>query len=289
MTKSGKPVKLITVSPYNSKYVQKSNDIVDSMKIYTEELAGVFRYIENNKNIKLEDKECDWEIIFERIKKFKKINHDTKILEIGTGTGWLPILCKKKGIYCKGLEISPQLIEYAQHFGRKYGIEPDIELGSIEEADIGISEYDIIIATSTFEHVQYWQKGLWKVFDALKPGGLFYFYSTNKFSLISGEYNFPLYGWLPNNCRYHLRVSHQGKNIMKFGIDFNQFTYFQLRRFFKNLGFSIVLDVVEISNLYNLNNPKHWKRIILQITYRFKVLKHLVLFFAPGTQFICIK
>ncbi len=246
-------------------------------------------YIENNRHIKLEDKEHDWEIIFERIKKFKTINHDTKILEIGTGTGWLPILCKKKGISCKGIEISAQLVEYAKYFGQKYGIEPDIELGNIEGTDIGISKYDIIIATSTFEHVQYWQKVLKKVFDALKSGGLFYFYSTNKFSLISGEYNFPLYGWLPNNFRYHLRIYRQGKDIMKFGIDFNQFTYSQLRYFFKKLGFSTVLDIVDAFDPHNLNNPKNWKNFLLNILHRFKVLKHLVLFFAPGTHFICIK
>jgi 2-polyprenyl-3-methyl-5-hydroxy-6-metoxy-1,4-benzoquinol methylase len=258
------------------------------MKIYIDKLNDISRYIENNKHLKLEDKEHDWEFIFDRIKKFKTINQKTKILEVGTGIGWLPILCKKKGISCRGIEISPQLIEYAQNLGKKYGIEPDIELGNIEEMDIGKSEYDIVIATSTFEHVQHWQKGLKKVFDGLKSGGLFYFYSTNKFSLISGEYHFPLYGWLPNKCRYYLRIAAQGKDIMKLGIDFNQFTYPQLGRFFKNLGFSTVLDMVEVGS-HNLTYSKKWKKTIVKILYRCKILKYLTLPFVPGTLFICIK
>ncbi len=36
---------------------------------------------------------------------------------------------------------------------------PDICLGNIEEKDIGLSRYDIIIALSTFEHEEHWQKG----------------------------------------------------------------------------------------------------------------------------------
>lgn len=259
------------------------------MKIYHEELSDVVRYIENNKHIRLEDKESEFNLICNQINKLKGIDRETKILEIGTGTGWFPIMCEKKEISCKGLEISPQLVENARNLGRKYGIKPDIQLGNIEETDIGVSEYDVIIANSVFEHVEYWQKGIEKVFDALKSGGVFFFVSTNKFSLISGEYNIPLYGWLPNSWRYRIRLLGQGEEIMKLGIDFNQFTYFQLRGFFEKLGFSIVLDRVEILDPENLNNPKFWKKILLKTLKRVKALKHIALFFQRNTMFICIK
>src|SRR5262249_43127748 len=142
-------------------------------------------------------------------------------------------------------------------------------------------------ASSTFEHVENWQKGLKRIFDALKPGGLFFFYSTNKFSFVQGEYNFPLYGWLPNGWRYRLRVARQGNGIMKNGIDFNQFTYFQLRKVFKKLGFSEVMDRVEILDPDNLNNPKFHKKLIIKILKRVKPLKELALFFSSGTLFVC--
>jgi len=259
------------------------------MKIHKEELSDVTRYIQNHRHISLDEQEKTFEIKMRYIKRFKTIDQKMKLLEIGTGTGWFPILCEKKGISCMGLEISPQLIAYARNFGRRYGIEPDIRLGNIEETDIGRSEYDVIIASSVFEHVEYWQKGIRKVFTALKPGGLFYFSSTNKFSFRSSEYNFPLYGWLPDSWRYRLRISRQGEDIMKLGIDFNQFTYFQLRRFFKELGFSIALDQVDMLDPDNLANPRIWKKIVLRILKRIKPTKHLALLFRPGTSFICIK
>jgi len=221
--------------------------------------------------------------------KFKTINEDTKILEVGTGSGWFPILCKKNDIFCQGLEISPKLVEYAQNLGRIHGVEPNIKLGNIEETDIGTATYDIIIALSIFEHVEYWQMGVKKIFKALRPEGLFYFYSTNKFSLWSGEYHFPFYGWLPNRWRYRLRISRQGKDIMKLGIDFHQFTHLQLRRFFKRIGFSELFDQFDVIDPDNLIHPRHWKKFILEMIKRFKPIKHILLFFSPGTLFICKK
>lgn len=259
------------------------------MKIYDEELSDVTRYLRNQKDISLDDKQEDFHGLMQAITRFKTLDKNAKFLEIGTGLGWFPILCQKNGISCKGLEISRQLVEYAKNFGGKYGIEPDIELGNIEESDIGRSEYDVIIANSIFEHVECWQKGLEKIFDALKPGGLLFFSSTNKFSFTSGEYNFPLYGWLPDKWRYRLRIARQGQDIIKLGIDFHQFTYFQLRRFFKNLGFSIILDRIDIPDPEALNEAKIWKKLVLRILKGVKPLKHVALFFASGTVFICIK
>jgi len=193
------------------------------MKIHYD-LRHVDEYVKQQSRIGLEDLEYQFENTIKRISKFKRIDSDTRILEVGTGSGWFPILCKKSGIFCEGLEICSQFVEYGKTFGKKYGIEPNIKLGNIEEADIGISKYDIVIALSTFEHVEHWQKGIQRIYDALKPSGLFYFYSTNKFSLRSGEYPFPFYGWLPNTWRYRIRIVRQGEDIMKLGVDFNQFS-----------------------------------------------------------------
>ena len=163
------------------------------MKSY-ENLPHIKEYIRQQSLIPLEEFELQFWKTVKRIGKFKTLNEKTKILEVGTGIGWFPILCKKNGIFCEGLEISPQLVEYGKTLGRKYAIEPNIEIGNIEESDIGTSKYDIVITLSAFEHVEHWQVGIRRIFNALKPGGLFYFYSTNRYSLFSVEFNFPLYG-----------------------------------------------------------------------------------------------
>jgi hypothetical protein len=113
-----------------------------------------------------------------------------------------------------------------------------------------------------------------------------YFDSTNKFSFTSGEYSFPLYGWLPDQWRFALRKWRQGPDVMKLGIDFNQFTHAQLRRCFEDLGFSRVLDLFQIYDPDELMNPKFWKRALLNMP---RPMQQLALLFAPATKFICIK
>jgi SAM-dependent methyltransferase len=249
----------------------------------------VTQFIQEEEQLILENNKPEVEGLLKVIRRFKEITNGTKILEIGVGSGCLQILCKQQGLSCRGLEIDPNLIEYAEKRGRIFGIPLDVTLGDIGNAEIGNSIYDVIIANSTFEHVKDWRPGLKAVFEALAPGGLFYFYSTNKFSFRSGEYDFPLYGWWPDSWRYRLRKARQGEEIMEWGIDFNQFTYFQLRRFFKGLGFSKIFDMIDIFDPHSLNHPTVQKKMVLKVLKTFKPLKHLFLFFSSGTSFICIK
>jgi len=258
------------------------------MKVH-HDLHVVEGYLSGQRKLTLQHFVPIFENTLKRIQKFKKIDPGTKILEVGTGSGWFPILCKNHGISCEGLEICPQLVDYAFKFGERNGIEPDIRLGNIEEEEIGQSKYDIIIALSTFEHVEHWQKGLRKIYEASKPGGLFYFYSTNRFSLRSGEFNMPFYGWLPDRWRYRIRVARSGEEIMKLGIDFNQFNHFWLKRFFAELGFERVLDQFAIIEPSDLVYPKWWKIIALKLASKVKTLRLLGLVFSGGTLFICIK
>ena len=257
------------------------------MHIHYEELADVTRYIENHSHVRLEDQKPTLENILENIKRFKKLDETSKILEIGVGSGWFQIYCKQQGLQIEGLEISPQLVEVAKEFGRRNGVDLDIDVGNIEETEIQPESYDVIVASSVFEHVEDWHSGVRKIFASLKPGGVFYFDSTNKFSFTSGEYNFPLYGWMPDKLRYSLRKARQGQDIMKLGIDFHQFTYPQLRRFFHRVGFSRVLDLIDFKDLSRVQNPR--KRMVFSSMKKSKALKHVALNFLPATIFICVK
>jgi len=92
---------------------------------------------------------------------------------------------------------------------------------------------------------------------------------------------------MPNNWRYALRKARQGADVMKLGIDFHQFTYPGLRRFFKHAGFSRVLDIVDFKDLSRIKDSK--KRIVFGSLKKAKPIKHLALTFLPATIFICIK
>lgn len=252
------------------------------MEIY-DNLKSVKAYINRKKDLSMESMKGLYFHIMKDIKKFKKIRADTKIFEIGTGHSIIQILCHTEGLDCKGMDISPQLIRDAKENGKKFGIELDIELGNIENIDLGLEKYDIIIANAVFEHVKSWQKGIKTVYKALKPKGLFYFTSTNKFTLKSSELNFPFYGWLPNKLRYMLKARVYGEDIFKWGLDYHQFIYFQLRRFFYSIGFSKVFDVLDIINLKDLDS------ILYPISRLGRFGKIFILLYYSYTYFICIK
>jgi len=235
------------------------------------------------------DRQADFDGVMKLITRFRPVPPGTRLLEIGTGTGWFQILCRQHGIEASGLDVDADLVRSAIEFGKRCGMDLDVQVASIEAADIGIARYDVIVANSTFEHVKNWQGGLAKVFAALKPGGVLFFCSPNKFSFRSTEFWIPLYGWLPDRCRYALRKRLQGEGIMEWGIDFNQFTYPQLRRFFKRLGFSKTFDLVDALDPDSLNNPTLTKKLFLKALSTFKILKHPVLMFSNNALFICTK
>jgi SAM-dependent methyltransferase len=257
------------------------------MKIYHEELSDVTRYIQNHKGNSLDHYEHQYQGYLRPIEQLTRIDSSTRILEVGTGPGWFPILCKMRGLQCKGLEISPQLIEYAKEWGRSLGVDPDIELGNLEDSSIGDSAYDIIITSNVFEHVEDWRKGVRRVYAALKPGGVMFFESTNKFSFTSGEYSFPLYGWLPDSMRYKMRIAAQGPDIMKLGIDFHQFRHSLLRREFQRIGFTKVLDRVEIAREDMVSSG--FRRAVVRASRQIRPLKALALTFSDATRFLCVK
>ena len=258
------------------------------MKIHHEELEDVRLYLENHKDIPLEEKETHFRNILNVVQRYKPVDANSRVIEIGTGTGWFPLLCQQNGIPCEGLEISPQFVEVAKAIGARYNLVPDIRVGNLEETDLGIEQYDVIIASNVFEHVEYWREGLATVYRAMKPGGLLFFESTNKFSFTSGEYpDFPLYGWLPDQWRYKLRIRVHGPDIMKLGIDFHQFRYSLLRREFEKLGFREILDRVQTANEDTVSTA--FRRIVVKASRALPPVKALSLTFADATRFVCLK
>jgi len=258
------------------------------MHIHYEDLNDVTRYVENHAHVTLEDQKPTLENILHNIKRFNSLKPGSKLLEIGVGSGWFQIYCKQQNLDIRGLEISPQLVQVAQGFAHKYNQQLDLSVGNIEATEFDPDTFDVVIAASVFEHVEDWKTAARKIYEALKPGGVFYFDSTNKFSFTSGEYDFPLYGWLPDTWRYRLRIARQGEDIMKLGIDFHQFTYPQLRRYFRKVGFSTVVDFVQFKDLARDNlNPL--KKGVFSLLKTIPPLKHVALTFAPATIFICVK
>ena len=256
------------------------------MQVVKEDIPDINRYINKYEFDDLQRKKKDFDPIVSWIKKYYDLTSESRILEIGCGTGWLQIIANKEGIICDGIEISQQLVKFAEDLASKNNAKVNIKLANIEETDLKSEHYDVVIANTTFEHVQKWRQGLKNIYKTLKKGGILYFYSTNKFAVKQSEADFPLYSYFPNKIRYKLRVMLQEPEIMKLGIDYNQFTYPLLRKEFNKIGFSEILDRVD---LLSLEGKTGTKKMIVTMLKKSKALKSLYLTFCSGTFFICRK
>jgi SAM-dependent methyltransferase len=257
------------------------------MEIYQESIPDIERYIRNH-NQGLEYYRPQFDGMRDNLERFYKIEAGkTKILEIGCGTGWVPIFFRREGFDCEGLEISWQLRDYADKQAREIGLDSSgIRVGNIETDEIGENRYDVIMANQVFEHVEHWRPALKKVYNALRPGGAFQFSSTNKFCLVSGEHWFPFYGWFPDKPRYALRRMFDGPEIMKLGIDFNQFRYPLLERVFKEIGYSKVYDRVDHKEPSEFTGMKS---LVLSAAKNVGIVRSIVRTFDQATVITCIK
>ncbi len=245
-------------------------------------------YIEARRHLRLDDFKREFNKVLEPIKKYKTVDSTTKIFEVGCGIGWFQLLCKQHGLSCVGIDKSPELIDYSRQFAKDCGLAVDTELGNIETDDIGDNEYDVVVACSVFEHVEHWREGIANVYRALKVGGIFYFVSTNRFSIMpTGEYGAVGYGLLSLGVRRYLRRRQQGRIIADASLDYNQFNYFKLAKYFKEVGFA---EVHDFSEFYEPSYfDKGWQKVGIKAMRKSYPIKILGLLVAPITSVICVK
>lgn len=248
-------------------------------------------YAEQRSSIELSDLEAEFDHYLRLIGKFHPITPRSRILEIGAGTGWFEVLCAQRGLQCEGIELSPLNVDAARALAERHGVEVDIRVADVESADLGRAAYDVVFATSVFEHVEHYGRAFAKVYEALRPGGVLYLYAPSKFAIRSGEFpGIPLYSWLPYRLRRRIRIARQGPGIVtSAGMDFNEFTYWHLRRHLASLGFARVVDRIDFLDRDDLASSAPGKGLALGLVKAVAPLRAAARLFAGGHTLICVK
>lgn len=256
-----------------------------------ERFAVTRDYIRLREAIPVEAHAHEFDTQMRRFAKLVPVGEQTRLFEIGPGSGWLLIHAAKLGLRCGGIELNPELADFAGRRARESGVEITIDVGDIQDRSLEPESCDIVVAHSVLEHVRDYRRMLENVYTALRPGGLLYFNSTNKFALRSGEYpQIRLYGWLPYSVRERIRIARQGAGIVtSAGMDFHQFTHPGLRRTLRDVGFRRLLDIYELLDVEDLNRPTRQRVLAMRAYKALPPLRHVIETFAPGTVFYCVK
>jgi ubiquinone/menaquinone biosynthesis C-methylase UbiE len=125
------------------------------------------------------------------------------VLVLGCGPRPLPIkVLIQKNYDAVGVEPIPSFMNSA----RKYLGSPDRILeGSAEEIPLPSNSQDLVICESVLEHVDSPTKSFDEVFRILRPGGVAYIVTTNRYRISlkgdNGEYNVRYFNWLPDTIK----------------------------------------------------------------------------------------
>jgi ubiquinone/menaquinone biosynthesis C-methylase UbiE len=107
-----------------------------------------------------------------------------KILDIGTGPGYLPLEIgqRSQGIEIKAIDISPAMVEIAEQNSQKMGLSERVEFlfGSAEKIPFEQGYFDLIVSTGSFHHWAQPKECLKEIHRVLKNGGEAWIYDLRR-------------------------------------------------------------------------------------------------------------
>lgn len=171
----------------NTSFVPINEDveaIYDLIYQYAEKVPGYNRYYRYHSAIKNEkdplgylasSEESYW-VVKDALSKIEKEKSEIKIIEIGSGLGYLTYALNKMGYNAQGIDISRNSVEKAtQQFGPYY------VCADIHEYSKNIQkQYDVAILNEIIEHVEKPVEFLKSVLLMLKSGGKIVISTPNK-------------------------------------------------------------------------------------------------------------
>ena len=95
-----------------------------------------------------------------------------RILDVGTGTGFFACLLAGEGHETTGIDLTPEMIEHAEHMAAVLGVDASFSIMDAEEPEFEAGSFDVLVTrnlTWTLPHIE---KAYREWFRILKPGGV---------------------------------------------------------------------------------------------------------------------
>ena len=95
-----------------------------------------------------------------------------KTLDFGCGNGWISIDLAKSGALVWGIDISEELIRYANNWAEKENLSDKIKFKKMTGEDLNFDDnfFDLVLGSAILHHTEI-KLSLMQIFRVLKPGG----------------------------------------------------------------------------------------------------------------------
>ncbi len=211
------------------------------------------------------------------------------VADISCGAGTQSILWAKEGHQVCGIDINEGLLSIAEQRAENDGCAINFKAGSAETIPLENASIHICLVPEFLEHVKNWQTCLDEFSRILKPGGILFISTTNRFCPIQNEFTLPLYSWYPSILKnYFVKLSTTSKpqivNYAKYPA-VNWFSYFQLEKELNHRHFKCYdrLDAMDLESFSKL------KQIAAQIFKINKISRFALQILTPSTILFSIK
>jgi ubiquinone/menaquinone biosynthesis C-methylase UbiE len=203
--------------------------------------------------------------VLRRIGRLKRPTPGASFLDIGCGGGTNASVLASRGFYTIGVDVVSEFITLAQasHPGVRFVV------SAAEDLPFNDETFDYVVLLSVLEHVRDWRKTLAEAVRVLKPGGVLYASTTNRFCPRQHEIRYIWgFGYLPAPFRraiYFLAMRYRPGLVHYTDLPaYHWFSYNQLARELRKL----------------CTEPYHWLSLLhedeIPARYRRPVLFRLV-------------
>jgi ubiquinone/menaquinone biosynthesis C-methylase UbiE len=166
------------------------------------------------------------------------------------------------------------VIGFAQAAQAFVGNRAAIIVGSAERMALPDESQDVVLCESILEHVESPRLALTEVYRLLKPGGLAWISTTNKWRFSwrgrNSEYNVPFFNWFPPVLQeaYVFHHLHNDPSLANYSLRpaVHWFTYAMLCRIGRDVGFSRFYSIID---LVSPEDPRVLRNLFRRTALRF--------------------
>lgn len=181
-----------------------------------------------------------------RVLDQKTVLSSAKVLDIGTGSGYMPHHFGKKAKEVTSVDlVDERRIKDGYKFKRVKDETLPFEDGA----------FDVVISNHVIEHVKDQQRHVDEVFRVLKGGGTVYLATPNRYWITDPHYRIPFINWMPRRV-----ASMYLKLLQKKNWDISPITHKYLKKLAKreNDVELIVADIIKYPEQYRLDAFKNF-------------------------------